>query len=719
MVRLIRLVKLFKYAEQTNAKKTKDGQVIPEVVELEDDDEEMLPESHVGTEMTERTTKKVIMGVLGMLIAIPNLQSDATDYTKNYALRLLSDQRIEAMGYYSSNGLNLDTFESDTNYMSMKGVWEGTRDYLISDTKCFSIKFEIEEGQEWKDDVFEAGVENESFGDYETQESLKLRAAEMTSYKITNNGTIITAKFNMEADSQEASEKSLILTTVVIFILGGVTMLFTQDVNRKVLRPIETMIELVKEISENPLAKEFKSISNKDIHNKNDGMETTLILQTITKIAGLMRVGFGEAGAEIIAKNLGKSDSAGMSLLGDGVKIKSIFGFCDIRNFTDTTECLQEEVMLFVNRIANILHGIVVQCKGAANKNIGDAFLLTWKLHEERMVKGGSQEFVADQALLSLLKTTAEMARHEDFICNFSSTALSILYERMPGYKCKMGCGLHMGWAVEGAIGSDKKIDASYISPHVNWAEFLESSTKEYGVPVLMSEPFWRLLSPELKKITRQVDHIKKSASDEVTGIYTFDVNPDFDFKSMSIIGSGSNKTNRRKGTATAAERGRRTPTLTKKELKAGAGKQRRKTGTNSLVPATVGEDVAPNEMEEVAEESPDEGAKGGKAAASQGHGGIGNAPVIILPEYTVDIWNQDEDLVAMRTHMNDEIYDTFDKGMQQFIKGDWTAAKEFFNRVLAITDGKDGPAINIMKHMEDDYGGTPPPGWQGYRDMS
>jgi class 3 adenylate cyclase len=55
----------------------------------------------------------------------------------------------------------------------------------------------------------------------------------------------------------------------------------------------------------------------------------------------------------------------------------SIFGFCNVLNFTDTKECLQEEVMLFVNRIAHILHSIVVQCDGAANKNIGDAFFLT------------------------------------------------------------------------------------------------------------------------------------------------------------------------------------------------------------------------------------------------------------------------------------------------------------------------------------------------------
>ena len=60
-----------------------------------------------------------------------------------------------------------------------------------------------------------------------------------------------------------------------------------------------------------------------------------------------MRVGFGEAGASVIAKNLSESNGGKLNLLGGGVLIKSIFGFCDVRQFTDTTECLQEEVMLF------------------------------------------------------------------------------------------------------------------------------------------------------------------------------------------------------------------------------------------------------------------------------------------------------------------------------------------------------------------------------------
>lgn len=53
-----------------------------------------------------------------------------------------------------------------------------------------------------------------------------------------------------------------------------------------------------------------------------------------------------------------------------------MFGFCDIRRFTDTTEVLQEGVMEFVNTIAHLVHGAVAARGGAANKNIGDAFLL-------------------------------------------------------------------------------------------------------------------------------------------------------------------------------------------------------------------------------------------------------------------------------------------------------------------------------------------------------
>ena len=118
------------------------------------------------------------------------------------------------------------------------------------------------------------------------------------------------------------------------------------------------MVGLVKKISADPLGVDYDAMGR--IDGFLAGMETTILLTTIAKLGGLMRVGFGQAGAAVIARNL-RGGTGKLNLMAGGTGITSIFGFCDVRNFTDTTECLQEEVMLFVNRIAHILHSIIVQ----------------------------------------------------------------------------------------------------------------------------------------------------------------------------------------------------------------------------------------------------------------------------------------------------------------------------------------------------------------------
>ena len=110
-------------------------------------------------------------------------------------------------------------------------------------------------------------------------------------------------------------------------------------------------------------------------------METVVLEQTLSKIGGLLAIGFGEAGSKIIAQNMAKGDGINPMLAGE--KIISIFGFCDIRKFTNATEILKEGVMLFVNEIGDICHGIVDKYSGAANKNVGDAFLLVWKFEKD------------------------------------------------------------------------------------------------------------------------------------------------------------------------------------------------------------------------------------------------------------------------------------------------------------------------------------------------
>mmetsp|Transcript_30364 Transcript_30364/g.44687 ORF Transcript_30364/g.44687 Transcript_30364/m.44687 type:complete len:871 (-) Transcript_30364:458-3070(-) len=672
MIRLIRLVKLYKYFSN---KKRKEGTIVPA-----DDETDIPPESRLGSEMSDRTTKRVIVGILFMLIVIPLLQANEYEYSDQLQLQMIFDRRVSLA-------------DTESNVESRVSNWRFSEDYFLNNTSCVFLEYE----------GFNDGQHN--IGIIPTSRSSRdsLRVIEKTAITIfdADQSKSLAAEFDLSEKADEEALSSILLTSFVIILLAVGTMAFSHDVNNLVIIPIERMVQLVKEISVNPLGGNH-SLDAADIKRMDDGMETTLLLKTISKIAGLMRVGFGEAGAEIIAKNLNISNEDGsgksLSLLGKGNKIHSIFVFCDVRNFTDTTECLQEEVMLFVNRIAYILHGIVVQYDGAANKNIGDAFLLTWKVDPLCLHSCEALNYYGDKAVLSLVKTMILMRRHEEFLCNFSSRSLSALYERMPRYKCKMGCGLHFGWAIEGAIGSDKKIDASYISPHVNWSEFLESSTKAYGVPLLMSEPFFELLSPVLKKHCRQVDNIRKGETEEVTGLYTFDAN--FDVvdvkrakKNFDVVTDSQQNISQHVRLDEASNLSSSNRISNRKTL------HKRRTQFSK-----VNKGVTQRKHPSLAR----------PAASSL----LGEAPDVSMPFFMVDVWDVDPEIRELRKYaITDTQRKVWNRGFDAYVKGDWSLALVCFNDINDTTSGGDGPAQFLLSKMEE-HNFVVPPDWKGFRDV-
>jgi len=87
-----------------------------------------------------------------------------------------------------------------------------------------------------------------------------------------------------------------------------------------------------------------------------------------------------------------------------------------------------------------------------------------------------------------------------------------------------MGFGLHTGWAIEGAIGSFFKIDASYLSPNVNMSSRLEAASKQYGVPILVSGDFHHVLTKETQTMCREIDTITVKGSIKPVRIFTVDV---------------------------------------------------------------------------------------------------------------------------------------------------------------------------------------------------
>lgn len=86
----------------------------------------------------------------------------------------------------------------------------------------------------------------------------------------------------------------------------------------------------------------------------------------------------------------------------------------------------------------------------------------------------------------------------------------------------KMGCGLHYGWAIEGAIGSKFKIDASYLANNVNVAMDLEAATKIYLKEILVSEDLYKLLNPFYQEICRKVDIVELNM--EKKALYCVDI---------------------------------------------------------------------------------------------------------------------------------------------------------------------------------------------------
>ena len=125
---------------------------------------------------------------------------------------------------------------------------------------------------------------------------------------------------------------------------------------------------------------------------------------------------------------------------------------------------------------------------------------------------------IADQALFSFLKIVARL-RKSSSIRDYNNDP--DLNEQLPGYSVQMGFGLHYGWAIEGTIGSEYKIDASYLCPNVNLASRLEAATKQYGVPFLFSGELYSILSPDLRSISTEIDTVTVKGSSTPMRLYT------------------------------------------------------------------------------------------------------------------------------------------------------------------------------------------------------
>jgi len=340
--------------------------------------------------------------------------------------------------------------------------------------------------------------------------------------------------FDKRPYTREESYLALLATAFICIILCVSTLFFSKDANNLVLKPVERMVEKVRTIANDPLIAlkmadaefeleeflKYKSTKNrKDVWgimerwnnlmqaiyppNNNQTMETAVLEKTIIKLGSLLALGFGEAGANIVSTNMRGLDSSGVNAMIPGSRVDCIIGQAQIQDFGFATEVLQGQVMKFVNQIAEVVHGIVTEYHGAANKNMGDTFLLVWRISG---LDDALRTRHADLSIISFGRILASI--HE-------SPTLS-RYRGHPGLQQRLGSrfrinlsfGLHRGWAIEGAVGSEFKIDASYLSPTVSISESVLRASKIYGVSLVISEKVIHQCSPALAQKCRLLDRV-------------------------------------------------------------------------------------------------------------------------------------------------------------------------------------------------------------------
>ena len=455
-----------------------------------------------------------------------------------------------------------------------------------------------------------------------------------------------------------------ILRLIFIFVSVYIICLrMFKDLNLLILKPLNDINKVIDKVSKDPvnnkIISELRLNFENRINNFNDkkhlNYEMKVIESTLIRTSGLIAVGYGEAGSEIIKKFI--KGNEGFDPMASGNKIEAIFGFCFIHDFAAISEVFEEKTMPFVNHICEIVHSCVDKFNGYTNKNIGDCFLLAWKVKSKEIQINDNNNNYNPNEELTLLADCALLAFLNIFKkINKSRKILS--YRKDPDiikkfgnkYSVALGFGLHYGWGIEGAIGSHHKIDCSYLSPNVNIAARLETATNIYGVDILFSGEFYNLLSDFMKHKCRKIDVVTLKGSEKPIDLYTVDLNRNI--KPGKLMSKKDRMSLREK----MDYYGQKKRKLWKKYENGQKGK-------------SIGEIY----------------------------------------------FKESKGFKQILAHKKSELfYSNFEEGLNHYIYGDWEEASNFLYRALYL-DNSDGPTKTILEYIKkNEY--KAPEDWDGYR---
>ncbi|MGZ5438163.1 MAG: CHASE2 domain-containing protein [Pyrinomonadaceae bacterium] len=189
------------------------------------------------------------------------------------------------------------------------------------------------------------------------------------------------------------------------------------------------------------------------------------------------------------------------SLAGENRTVTIIF--TDIRNFTTLSESERsDKVVEWLNDYFGRMNEIVERHGGHINKYIGDGLMIVFGAPVDR---GDREEALA--AVECGLEMLDEVER------------MNVDWKDMGRPVVKIGCGIHTGLATCGVVGAERRLEYTIIGDTVNLSARLESTTKEFSVPILISEPTAKLI--ESKYDVQPLGEVKVKGKTQNTTVFT------------------------------------------------------------------------------------------------------------------------------------------------------------------------------------------------------
>lgn len=177
--------------------------------------------------------------------------------------------------------------------------------------------------------------------------------------------------------------------------------------------------------------------------------------------------------------------------------------FTDIRGFTTLSESVDsEEVVEWLNEYFSRMHRIICSFGGHINKYIGDGLMIVFGAP---IARGDKLE--ARAAVACGLEMLAEVER------------MNRDWEGTGRPHIAIGVGIHTGEATCGVVGAEGRLEYTIIGDTVNLSARLESTTKEKGVPILISDVTAALLGVDYE--TFPLGDVKVKGKTQNTQVFT------------------------------------------------------------------------------------------------------------------------------------------------------------------------------------------------------